>query len=297
MQLGAAILCWELILVYFFPVLFREYLNIIGLPLEVVNDFIVNDYVDFLVGSFVALIPILMLRQTDFFHVDLCKRQRPFSWRAFGVIFMFAIVASIFTSYGISALDWLLKTFFSYTLMDAAETASAASTSITVFLYSVVVAPICEELVFRGGVMRSLEKYGTGFAIVVSSVLFGVMHGNIVQLIDASVFGIFLGIAAKRYGIGMSILLHAASNLMVEIFAQMDAITLLATLSDVLYVLVLVGCSFGVVWFCIRRKNEVHKTLQMILPEQNIAYLLSSPTIILFLVFNFYFMISGLTAL
>ncbi|MDR2109427.1 MAG: CPBP family intramembrane metalloprotease [Coriobacteriales bacterium] len=40
-------------------------------------------------------------------------------------------------------------------------------------LYVVLLGPLCEEIVFRGAILRALEPYGANFAIVASSILFG----------------------------------------------------------------------------------------------------------------------------
>lgn len=294
-QMGAAIICWELILVLFSTIYLGIYFSFLGIPQDSISYFFDVEYVDFLIGSFFAILPILVFRQTDFFDVDLKAHERKFSWRAFGILFMFTMVASIFSSMGINFVDSILQSVFHYSLSGAEDAASASSTTITVFLYSVVAAPICEELVFRGAVMRSLEKYGVGFSIVVSSLLFGIMHGNMVQLIDASIFGLFLGIAAKRYGIGMSILLHAAGNFMAEIFSQMEEITSLVSLSNSLYTVLLVGSVVGCVLFIINHNKEVKDTLLLIRPEQNIAHILRAPFVIIFIIFNIVGMITGLT--
>lgn len=59
------------------------------------------------------------------------------------------------------------------------ELASVGSDmGIMMMIYAGFVGPVVEELVFRGFLMRRFEKYGKGFAVIVSAVLFGVMHGN-----------------------------------------------------------------------------------------------------------------------
>ena len=69
-------------------------------------------------------------------------------------------------------------------------------TPISLLLNVVVIAvlpAILEELVFRGCVLRVLRPYGDGFAIVISAVLFGLMHGNIRQIPFALIVGLILG--------------------------------------------------------------------------------------------------------
>lgn len=63
----------------------------------------------------------------------------------------------------------------------------------------------------RGFLMRRFEKYGKGFAVIVSAVLFGVMHGNPLQIVMNAV-GLILGYIAIEYSIKWSIILHIANN-------------------------------------------------------------------------------------
>ena len=80
------------------------------------------------------------------------------------------------------------------------------------FLYAGIVGPIIEELVYRGLVLKSLEKYGKVFAIIVSSIVFGVMHMNLPQSVFATAVGLVLGYITVNYSIKWSILLHIINN-------------------------------------------------------------------------------------
>ena len=64
------------------------------------------------------------------------------------------------------------------------------------FLYLFIIAlsaGICEEILFRGFIMRSFEKVGYKFAIIFSGILFGVFHFNIYNLGATIFFGILFG--------------------------------------------------------------------------------------------------------
>ncbi len=63
---------------------------------------------------------------------------------------------------------------------------------LNLFVFAVLPA-LLEELVFRGYVLRALRPYGDWFAVAVSALLFGLMHGNIVQIPFALIVGIALG--------------------------------------------------------------------------------------------------------
>lgn len=83
-------------------------------------------------------------------------------------------------------------------------------------LYGIMVAvipPIVEELLFRGMVLHGLRKYGDGFAVVVSAILFGLYHGNFVQIAFAFFAGLVMALVVVKTGsLWTSILIHFANN-------------------------------------------------------------------------------------
>jgi membrane protease YdiL (CAAX protease family) len=74
--------------------------------------------------------------------------------------------------------------------------------------------PAIEELLFRGLFLFGLERrYGRGFALLLSSVFFGVVHLGAVPAIYATVAGLLLGtIALTTRSVWPGIALHAAIN-------------------------------------------------------------------------------------
>lgn len=50
-----------------------------------------------------------------------------------------------------------------------------------VLLYTCILAPITEELLFRGFLLKSLSAVSTRFGVIVTALLFGLMHGNVQQ--------------------------------------------------------------------------------------------------------------------
>lgn len=101
---------------------------------------------------------------------------------------------------------------FGLTAAVGTEMATAGSTTISMFLYSSFGAPIGEELLYRGFIMKSLERYGKTFAILISSMLFGLMHTNLTQSLFAMLVGLILGYVATNYSIKWAILLHMLNN-------------------------------------------------------------------------------------
>jgi membrane protease YdiL (CAAX protease family) len=78
----------------------------------------------------------------------------------------------------------------------------------------VLIAPVTEELLFRGILVRGLaERYGRWFAIGLVAVTFGAIHMSLWAAIPAFVAGIVLGALADRYdSIWPSLAMHASVN-------------------------------------------------------------------------------------
>ena len=94
---------------------------------------------------------------------------------------------------------------------------SASQISFVGFLVSVVasavVPALAEEFAVRGVVMQPLRRYGDKFAIVISSLVFSVIHGNFEQIPFAFVVGLALGyVVIRANSLWAGVLLHFLNN-------------------------------------------------------------------------------------
>ena len=80
-------------------------------------------------------------------------------------------------------------------------------------LVTCILAPVAEEGLFRGVVLRRLRLYGERFALLTSALVFAMMHANLSQMLYAFTVGVVFGYVALRTGrIRETILLHAVVN-------------------------------------------------------------------------------------
>lgn len=83
-----------------------------------------------------------------------------------------------------------------------------------IFIVSVLIPAFFEELVFRGLILTNLLPYGRTFAIIVSGVIFGVVHGTVTQILFATLAGIVLGwVYVETGSLWCGILVHFINNL------------------------------------------------------------------------------------
>ncbi len=81
-------------------------------------------------------------------------------------------------------------------------------------LLGVVVAPLAEEMIFRGLILRGLlRRFRQDHAIALSALLFAVIHVDLYQVITVFFMGLFLGWVFTRTGsLWACLLAHAAAN-------------------------------------------------------------------------------------
>ncbi|MCF0208617.1 MAG: CPBP family intramembrane metalloprotease, partial [Bacteroidaceae bacterium] len=83
------------------------------------------------------------------------------------------------------------------------------------FIVIAILVPLAEEIVFRGSVLRVFLNFNRPWlAIVISAMLFGLVHGNTAQFIHATLLGILLGYVYYKTGsILPGVFLHFINNL------------------------------------------------------------------------------------
>ena len=128
----------------------------------------------------------------------------------------------------ITALDWICQTAFGLSLSGDAEIPQC---SLLMMLLLLAVFPaVAEELIFRGVIYRFLRRYGAFPAAVTSSLLFGLMHLNVIQTVFAFGMGLILCRLYEKTGrLRWCMLIHLINNgisvLLMQPFAQKPAWT------------------------------------------------------------------------
>ena len=97
---------------------------------------------------------------------------------------------------------------------DLVNTAHGAGGKFLLILMTVVLAPVAEEIFYRGLVLTSLRRALPAWAaVVITGVVFGVMHFEWLQLGGLALFGILAGALAVKTGrLGPAILAHVGFN-------------------------------------------------------------------------------------
>ncbi|WP_089888694.1 CPBP family intramembrane glutamic endopeptidase [Kriegella aquimaris] len=117
------------------------------------------------------------------------------------IVLLFGIISPIANL--IPMPEWVKKMFI-----------DSSYTGFFAFLVTGIAAPILEELIFRGIILDGLlKKYAPTKSILISSLLFGLVHLNPWQFVSAFIIGIFSGwVYYRTKSLSFSIIIHATSN-------------------------------------------------------------------------------------
>ena len=126
------------------------------------------------------------------------------------------VISYIFITYG-----WFDYILFSIPTGDMFESAMEYFESLPIVILLIetcIIAPICEEVLYRGILLKGLiNKYNSKRAIVYSSLIFGIAHLNIPQGINAFLLGLILGtVFYYTRSIYLCMIMHFVNNLLVN---------------------------------------------------------------------------------
>lgn len=127
-----------------------------------------------------------------------------------GAAFAACLLGSSFTSFLTIFLEENFGITSTYTMGDMPVTFDG---KVLYFVRSAILPAFIEEFALRGVVMQPLRRYGNSFAIIVSSIIFAIMHGNLIQAPFAFIAGIALGYAVIiTNSIWTGVVVHLLNN-------------------------------------------------------------------------------------
>tara|TARA_Y100000768_G_C23844299_1_gene617696 strand:+ start:20 stop:811 length:792 start_codon:yes stop_codon:yes gene_type:complete len=172
-------------------------------------------YISFFIGQGIIVVPPI--------YFLTIKKQPIFESLRINIVSLNTIKSTLIFSIGVliafDTLDRIIHKFIpppEY-IIDLGEIMRPDSTLgyIFLFLAVVIVAPIGEEIVFRGFLQKFLEKFWGDItrAVLVTSLFFAMIHFNPFWTIQIYMLGVILGFLSwKTNSVIPSILLHIVNN-------------------------------------------------------------------------------------
>lgn len=192
-------------------------LNALKMPISSLNPSIANTLLSallYIITLILVGVPPLLIGRSRLSKNDIGFSRLP-SWTD-----IFITPAGLIIYLILSSLLMLLATHL-FTWVDATQAQNTGFNDlnqnyqyILAFITLVVVAPVAEETLFRGYLYGKLKKYMPFWvAIIVTSVLFGAIHGQWDLAIDTFALSVVLCFLRESTGsIWASILLHMTKN-------------------------------------------------------------------------------------
>ncbi len=210
----------------------------------------------YIAAILIGAVVLLIWKKPTFCFKTIWKNEKPITAGAFFSLTAIFIGVQAVAQVMAIAMEQFFNTF-GFSILESLEAASNIEDTLSMFLYAAIFAPIWEEILFRGLIMRSMERYGKKFAIFTSAFLFGMFHGNIVQTPYAFMVGLVLGYVAMEYSMLWAILLHMLNNMVLA-----DMLTRLSELlppgvGDLISGFIIWSCAIAAAIVLIVRRRDV----------------------------------------
>lgn len=119
---------------------------------------------------------------------------KPYDMRLMFLAVPVGLMICMIGNYATNFLSTFVETTTGITFEYPDSPTPTSPLGIAMYLLQLAVVPaLVEEYALRGVVMMPARKFGNWFAVLVSSALFGMMHGNLVQAPFAFIVGIGIG--------------------------------------------------------------------------------------------------------
>lgn len=163
----------------------------------------------------IAAVPIIASLLLKFDTSKLFPFTRP-SWSSLIYVAILTIPMALLIDYGVAASELILPLPARYHDFLERITAYSGPAEFTLKIFTLCVLPgICEEILFRGFIQTSLEiKLGKTIAIVMTAILFAILHGNPWYVHLYFALGLFLSwVYATSRTLTVPIVCHTINNL------------------------------------------------------------------------------------
>ena len=210
----------------------------------------------YLLAIIIGCIWMFLWKKKEFCLKTIWKPGKPMGIGSFFAILPVFMMSQAVSQLMTPVLEWLFG-LMGISVAESVESASGSADTFSMFLYVCFLAPVFEEILFRGLILRELKPCGKKFAILASSFLFGVFHGNLVQSPYAFLAGLVLGYVAMEYNVIWAMVLHMINNLLLgDTLARLTG-SMPELAQQIIFAVVIWGFAIAAVVVLIRKRKEV----------------------------------------
>ena len=233
--LGSFVLSFVLSLVYLsissgMELKIEKFLNL--KPVIFINAFVMQ--------LFFIIIYFIFIAKNKISFIKANNLNKPLSWQQIAIILVLVGCLYVFTTPFCASFEAFLE-YCGYPLSDIGIKLDNVLSITLCIIFLGIVPAFIEEFIFRGAVLQGFKKYGKWVAILVSALLFTLMHGNVQQTIYQFGCGVLFGLLVWETGsIWASIILHAGNNILVIVLQTLvDCGVINAQSADVTWIYII----------------------------------------------------------
>jgi len=166
-----------------------------------------------LITEFILIfVPVLFYLSFKGYNVNKVLRLNKISFLQ-GIITPFIVLFAYPVAMFVNLIGVMILAYFGKVIPNPIPMAQSTNDFIIGIFVISFSAGICEEILFRGMLLSSYERLGKVKSIVITGILFGIMHLNVQNLIGPIFLGILFGyIVYKTNSIFIAIIAHSANN-------------------------------------------------------------------------------------
>lgn len=188
-----SLICYFLIVVFFVSLRILSYLGLLsflGSTGEIVANIVIQ--IGFLFSISIFLFAGLQKNKPK--DVFVFYGYKKMSWKAVFYAFLIGIVVYILNVFVAAFFNSILQAFgYSFSSSSSSGGSYPFWLFIVNLIMTAVLPAICEETAHRGMLLKSMSTLGYKKAIIISALLFGLLHLNIEQFFYATIIGLYLG--------------------------------------------------------------------------------------------------------
>lgn len=229
--------------------------DVVSVTQQVLNQYTENALYLLLAAS-VICIPVFALLFRGDRKKEQTVKERETSITAWSVLVVMAVAlcVSLNALIGFSGLDK-----FSQKYQQVAETLYSGGVLLELLTVGIL-GPVCEELIFRGLMFQRLCGYVKPvIAVLVSALVFGVYHGNIVQGVYAFVLGTVMALCYLRFQtLWAPIVIHVVANITSVCITEISIIGEALEKTNVLIVATIITTIVWLLgnWFLLKKNSK-----------------------------------------
>lgn len=140
----------------------------------------------------------------------------------------------------------------------ATSTVGFTSQNPLITVFTMVIMPaVCEELLMRGVALSEYEKYGVPAAVIMTSIVFSLFHGSLLNIPALFIAGVFYAVLTLLFNsVYPAIICHCINNgIAVYLSLHKDFLRYLA--SDVIFIIITVLILFIILYVTLRLTENV----------------------------------------